>query len=193
MASAPSPRLTPAEYLALDRAAAFRSEFFDGQMYAMSGASLPHSQINANVLAHLYAQLGDGPCQPLASDLRVALGAGEYAYPDILIVCGPPQLIDDDFDILVNPLVILEILSSSTQKWDRGGRFAGYQRIASLRHSVLISQDAPSVERFDRRDHNTWLATTISAVDGVLIIEPMGIRLTLRDIYRRVFEIATPA
>ncbi len=180
-------RLTPEEYLAIERAAEFKSEFYDGQMDAMSGASYEHSLINANLLANLGNQLRGGPCRALVNDLRTALTQGNYAYPDLVVVCGKPQFIDDQFDTVTNPSVIIEVLSPSTQKWDRGGKFAHYQRIATLQHYVLIGQDAPTVERRDRQTDGSWLATEIAWRDGVLTLDSIGAAVPLREVYLDVF------
>ena len=180
-------RLTPEEYLAIERAAEFKSEFYDGVMYAMSGASYEHNLINVNLLANLHGQLRGGPCRALVNDLRTSLTQGDYAYPDLLVVCGKPQFIDDQFDTITNPSVIIEVLSPSTQRWDRGGKFAHYQRIATLRQYVLIGQDTPAVERRDRQADGSWTSTEVAWPDGVLALDSIGAAVPLREIYLDVF------
>ncbi len=187
MASVPRPSLTQEQYLAIERAAEFKSEFYDGVMYAMSGASYEHSLINANLLINLGNQLRGGPCRALVNDLRTSLTQGNYAYPDLVVVCGKPQFIDDQFDTITNPRAIIEVLSPSTQKWDRGGKFAHYQRIATLQHYVLVGQDAPAVELRDRQADGSWLITQLAWPDGMLTLDSIGATVPLREVYLDVF------
>ena len=186
-------RLASEEYLAIERAAEFKSEFYDGVMYAMSGASYEHNLINVNLLANLHNQLRGGPCRALVNDLRTSLTQGNYAYPDIVVVCGKPEFIDDQFDTITNPRVIIEVLSPSTQKWDRGGKFAHYQRIATLQHYILVGQDGPAVERRDRQADDSWLTTGISWPDGILTLGSIGTAVPLSEIYLDVFPLDQPA
>ncbi len=191
-ASARKTFISPQEYLAIERAGEFKSEYYDGQMYAMSGASLPHNRIVSNLAGELHGQLKGGPCEVLATDMRVALGQSTFVYPDLVIVCDEPQLLDDEFDTLLNPRVIIEVLSPSTEKWDRGGKFAQYQQIPSLRHYILIGQDAPVVERHDLQADDRWLATDVPWPDGVLALDSVGVVISLRNIYFRVFSTTHP-
>ena len=186
-ASARKPHLTPEQYLAIERAAESRSEFYDGQMYAMGGASYEHSLINANLLVSLGNQLRGGPCRAHVNDLRTALSQGNYAYPDLLVVCGKPEFVDDQFDTITNSRVIIEVLSPSTQKWDRGGKFVHYQRIATLEQYVVIGQDSPTVERHDRLAANSWAAAPVTWPDGVLVLDSIGATIPVREIYLDVF------
>lgn len=134
--------LTPAEYLAIDRKAEFKSEYFAGEMFAMSGASFKHNQVVANLIAETAARLKGGPCQIVPSDLRLSVSpTGLYTYPDAMVVCGEPEFIDDHFDTLINPTVIFEVLSDSTESYDRGAKFRHYRSLDSLQAYVLISQD----------------------------------------------------
>ena len=197
MASASRPRsLTADEYLAMERAADSRSEFYDGRMVpigepalGMAGARFRHGQIVTNVLAELHARLKGGPCQAQANDLRVALGDDAFAYPDIVVVCGEPQFRDGEFDTLLNPHAIVEVLSPSTEAWDRGGKFAHYRRLPSLRHYVLIAQESPAVERFDRQPDATWRLADIAPPDGTLDLDTLGVAIPLRDVYLKVFPL----
>ena len=195
MASAPHEvRMTPAEYLAVERRAATKSEFYDGVMYpmgesprGMAGASLRHGQIARNLLAALHAQFGNGPCQVFMSDLRVALGDGGFVYPDLVVVCGEPQLLDGEFDTLLNPTAIIEVLSPTTEGWDRDGKFAHYRRLPTLRHYVLVGQADPAIERHDRQPDDSWLRTEMPWPDGALALPATGAAVPLRAIYARVF------
>ena len=111
-------------YLAMDRRAATKSEWFDGHVRAMSGASLTHNRLSVNLLRELLPQLGDGPCEVFNNDMRTQITEGSlYAYPDIVVVCGEPELADGEFDVLLNPTLIIEVLSDSTEAWDRGLKF----------------------------------------------------------------------
>ena len=188
-ASEPKTFLTPEKYLAIERAADFKSEYYDGQMYAMSGARVPHIRIVGN----LQASLRDGLCEVLANDMRVSINDEAFVYPDLVIVCGEPRLRDAEFDNLLNPQVVIEILSPSTAKWDRGGKFAHYQRLPSLQHYVLVDQAYPGIERFDRQADGSWPSTLIHWPDGVLTLDSVGVAIPLTDVYRRVFMTDHPA
>lgn len=190
--SAPRPPLTPAEYLAIERAAEIKSEFHDGRMHAMASASLPHNRIVGNLTAALHDQLRGGPCAVVAQDLRVAVGLDAFFYPDILIVCGDLELSDDHFDTLLNPRVIIEVLAPTTERWDREGKFTRYQQVGSLRQYILIRQDTVSVERFDRQADNSWLATGFADSDGLLTLDSVHASVAVQDIYTRVFEVNLP-
>ena len=120
--------ITPDEYLARERVAEFKSEYYDGRIYAMAGTSYRHSVIARNLLGEIYIQLRGQTCQPLFSDVRLSIkGTDAYCYPDIMVICGEPQFADGGFDTLLNPTVIIEVLSPSTEAWDRGGKFEKYR------------------------------------------------------------------
>ena len=186
-------RLTPEEYLAIDSAAEIRSEFYDGVMYAMSGASLPHNRLNQNLARALGNQLEGGPCEVFTNDLRVGVREGAYVYPDLVVICGEPQLRAGKFTTLLNPSVIIEVLSPSNQDWDRGGKFLEYQQIATLHHYILVHQVAPAVELYSRQPDGMWIRTDITWPDGVLAFASMGVAIPMRDIYARVFPPAQTA
>ncbi len=198
MASSPRPsRMTGAEYLAIEREAEFKSEFFNGVMYpregsphAMAGTSYRHIRISSNLQARIYGHLLGGPCTVGSNDLRVAITDGSYTYPDFIIVCDEPQFIDNQFDTLTNPRVIIEILSPSTQKSDRGAKFAHYRRIASLRHYILVGQESPAVEQYDRQADDSWPRTDLAWPDGILTLPDPAVAVPLREIYLGVFPAA---
>src|SRR4051794_37865280 len=130
MTTRPDVRITPEEYLRIERAAEWKSEYIDGEMFAMSGASHRHTIIVGNVAGELRAQLRNGPCTVSASDLRVATDRRRhYTYPDVVVVCDPPQFVDDQLDTLINPALIAEVLSDSTEKYDRGAKFERYRSV----------------------------------------------------------------
>lgn len=182
--------LTPEEYLAFERKATTKHEYLNGQIVAMSGASFAHNFITANTANQLYNQLIDGECQVATSDMRVKVTEiDSYFYPDVVVVCGAPRAEDDTFDTLLNPTLIVEVLSPSTESYDRGEKFEHYQQIASLKDYILISQDEVHVEYYYRQE-NEWLQTEFQGLEDVLSLLSIGCELRLSDIYRRV-EIAS--
>src|SRR5581483_8514282 len=157
MATAGKHLLTPQEYLARERRAEYRSEYYRGEMFAMAGASRAHTLIKDNVAAETRSQLKGGPCSVYTSDLRVKVEAtGLYTYPDVVIACDEEQFEDNAFDTLLNPRAIVEVLSDSTEKYDRGTKFDHYREVPSLQEYVLIAQDRPRVERYVRQADGTW-------------------------------------
>lgn len=180
------PRYTPERYLALERASDHRSELINGQIYAMTGASFVHNTIVANILTSLRSRLRDRGCSVLSSDMRVKASATTmYTYPDVVALCEPPLLEDSHGDTLLNPAVIFEVLSDTTERYDRGEKFAHYRRIESLREYILVAQDTARVERFVRHgDH--WVFSDVTDRAGSLMIETLGCEISLSDIYDRV-------
>jgi len=179
--------LNPAEYLKQERAAPFRSEYFRGEVFAMAGASFEHTLVKDNLAGETRSLLKDGPCCVLTSDMRVRVNAtGLYTYPDVAIVCDEPKFEDEVFDTLLNPRILIEVLSDSTEKYDRGKKFEHYRQIESLMEYVLVSQDSPLVERFLRNADNAWLLTEVKGMDGVFEFASVPVRIPLREIYRGV-------
>ena len=177
---------TPEQYLALDRKTEYRSEYRDGFIVAMSGASREHNLIALNLGAELRSQLRDRPCETYVRDMRVRVrSGGPYAYPDVVVVCGEAQFEDEELDTLLNPTVIVEVLSPTTEAYDRGQKFARYRRLPSLREYVLASQDRMLIERYARQDE-TWVLTEFSDPDDVLTLPSIGCEVPLREIYARV-------
>jgi Uma2 family endonuclease len=182
--------LTPEEYLAFERKATTKHEYLNGQIVAMSGASFAHNFLTMNTANQLYNQLIGGECQVATSDMRVKVTQiDSYFYPDVVVVCGEPRAEDDTFDTLLNPTVVVEVLSPSTETYDRGEKFEHYQQIASLKEYVLISQDKIRVEHY-RRQETEWLQTEFQGLEDVLYLLSIGCELRLQDIYRRV-EVAS--
>ena len=152
MPAMPKPLLTPEEYLARERRAETKSEYLRGEVFAMAGASRAHNLIASNAAGELRQQLRDRPCEVYPSDMRVKVSpSGLYTYPDVTVVCGEPQFEDAEVDTLLNPKVLVEVLSPSTADYDRGGKFTHYRRLPSLQEYVLISQDRPLVEHYVAR------------------------------------------
>jgi Uma2 family endonuclease len=180
--------LTAEEYLAIERAAEYKSEFFNGEMFAMAGASLAHSLITTNVTRELSIQLKRRTCQVYSSDTRVKVSeTGLYTYPDVTAVCGQPQVEDEHRDTLLNPTLIVEVLSPSTEAYDRGDKFAQYRRLESLREYVLIAQDRPRIERYTRQgEAQEWLLTEVSDPQGVVSLASIGCELVLAEVYDKV-------
>ena len=179
--------LTPEEYLDFERKATTKHEYVNGQMFAMSGASFAHNFITANTANQLYNQLIDSECQVVTNDMRVkAIETESYFYPDIVVVCGEPRAEDDTFDTLLNPTLIVEVLSPSTAAYDRGKKFAHYQQIVSLQAYILISQDKIYVEHYYRRQETEWQRADFQGLEEVLPLFSIDCELRLQDIYRRV-------
>ena|ERR1700730_3764300 len=192
MASNPVSKLTEEQYLAIERAAEFKSEFLDGVMYAMSGGSLRHSDLASNVLAELRAMLRSSECKAFNSDLRVRVSARMYAYPDVSVVCGKPLLADDQQDVLLNPVIIVEVLSPSTEQYDRGMKFQLYRTIESLREYILVDQDKVLIEQYIRQDASTWTLRDQPTLQDELKMDSIGVSLPLRLIYDRVDLLPPP-
>lgn len=191
MASLPITRYTPEQYLAMERQAETKSEYYHGEIFAMAGASRRHGTIVFNCNRVIGNQILDRPCEGFTSDMRVQVSAAYY-YPDIVVVCGEPQFADGYGDTLLNPMVVIEVLSPSTEAYDRGLKFLEYRRTSSLRQYVLISQDAMRVELYVRQNDGHWLLTDLDSPDDVLHLETIGCAITLSDIYRNVTFPAEP-
>jgi Uma2 family endonuclease len=187
MSSLPHPRrVTPEEYLALERKAETRSEYLVGRIHALTGAGRQHNRIAANLVRELANQLRGRPCDVFVSDMRVKVDpTGLYTYPDLAVVCGEPRFEDRHLDTLLNPVVIIEILSASTEAYDRGAKFTHYRRVETLREYVLAAQDVMRVERFSRTGE-VWTLSEVSGPEGVLVLDSIGCEVVLRDAYERV-------
>ena len=182
--------LTPEEYLAFERKATTKHEYLNGQIVAMFGASFAHNFLTMNVANQLYNQLIGGECQVAASDMRVKVTEiDSYFYPDVVVVCGEPRAEDDTFDTLLNPVLIVEVLSPSTEIYDRGEKFEHYQQIASLKDYILSSQDEVHVEHYCRQG-SRWLRSEFRELADVLSLFSIDCELRLQDVYRRV-EVAS--
>lgn len=187
MSTAAKRPLTPQEYLALERKAEFKSEFFNGEMFAMAGASHHHSLVKDNIAGETRPQLKNGPCRAVTSDQRVKIDAtGLYTYPDVVIICGEAQFDDDVLDTLLNPHALVEVLSDSTEKYDRGTKFRHYRQIPSLQEYVLVAQDEPSVERYVRQPDGSWLMTAFTGLESTFAFASVPVRIPLAEIYAHV-------
>ncbi len=183
MASLAKPRFTPQEYLARERAADHKSEYVSGEIFAMAGTSYKHTIIVSNLLREIGRQLRGGPCRAVANNLRVSVQAtGAYVYPDVVIVCGQPQFGDEYLDTLLNPAALIEVLSDSTEAFDRGGKFAHYRRLASLQEYVLITQSVMRVEHFVR-DGDRWVLSELNQPEAVLVLASVSAFLPVAEVY----------
>jgi Uma2 family endonuclease len=180
-------RLTPEEYLAIERAATEKSEYYDGHVYARSGASRAHDRAVGDIFGELRTQLRGGPCEIFTSDMRVKIEAtNTYVYPDVTVACGELEFEDANVDILLNPTLIVEVLSPSTEAHDRGTKFAHYQTIPSLKEYVLVAQDRPRIEHYVRRENGHWDYSEVSGLDGVMHLPSIHCDLQLAEVYARV-------
>jgi Uma2 family endonuclease len=187
MASTARTRLTAQQYLEIERRAEYKSEFLNGEMFAMSGASRAHNLIATNVSSSLHAQLRGRPCETYASDMRVKVSVtGLYTYPDVVVVCGEAEFEDAHVDTLLNPTVIVEVLSPSTEAYDRGEKFAQFRNLRSLREYVVIAQDRPRIERFRRTEGQDWLFSAVDGLEAIAHLTSIGCDLALADVYERV-------
>lgn len=179
--------MTAAEYLEIERKAAFKSEFVRGEMMAMSGGPVAHAVLIGRVAWALDEALEDGPSVVTVSELRPELVRDQvYVYPDVMVICGGFALAEGHRDMITNPSVVVEVLSESTEAWDRGGKFGLYQGLASLREYVLVSTTAMRVEWFTREEDGRWSYRKAEGPDGVVRLETLGVTLGLGRIYRKV-------
>ena len=178
--------MTPEEYLKFERASEEKHEYYAGEIFAMSGASKNHNRITGSTSAALYAQLHQRPCDIFSSDMRVKIhSTGLYTYPDISIVCGEPEFEDSEVDILLNPNVIIEVLSPSTEAYDRGKKFHHYQTIPSLQEYLLIAQDSIHVDHYVSRG-NEWVLSNAKTLDSVITLPSIDCTLRLSNVYEKI-------
>ena len=178
--------LTPEEYLTWERKQPFKNEYHEGHIITMSGASRAHNLITMNVANQFYNQLVDRECEVYASEMRVRPGLSQaaYYYPDVVVVCDEPRFEDDTFDTLLNPILVVEVLSRSTAAYDRGEKFEHYKQIASLQEYILISQDSVRVEHYRREGQ--WIHDTFQHLEDILPVASIECEVPLHAIYRRV-------
>lgn len=179
--------MTEEEYLAFERASSTKHEFYKGRIYAMTGAKEPHNLISGNIIAALHPQLRGKGCRVYPSDMRVKVTqTGLNTYPDITIVCGPPQFTDKVRDTIVNPIVIVEVLSASTERYDRGMKFQNYRTIETLYDYILVAQDQHHIEHFSRQENGLWIFQEATNIELNLNIQSIGCILHLQDVYEQV-------
>jgi Uma2 family endonuclease len=179
--------ITEDEYLTFERASAIKHEWIDGEIVAMTDASAAHNLICASTAFVLYAQLRHRACRLYVSDMRVKIQAiGLYTYPDISVVCGDSQFSDDQRDSLLNPTLIIEVLSPTTERYDRGREFQHYRTLASLREYVLIAQDSPRIERYLRQPDDSWQLIDAQGIDAGLTLASIDCTLHLAEVYEQI-------
>jgi Uma2 family endonuclease len=187
MASDPRPRVSPEDYLAMERRSETRSEYLDGEIFAMTGASERHNLLAGNLYTAFRAQLRPRGCRVYVSDMRVKISAtGLYTYPDVIVVCGTPQFESAEVDTLLNPQVIVEILSKSTEDYDRGTKFVHYRSLPSLAEYLLVAQDRVHVEHHLRQNEG-WLLTETDRLEDLLELPSVGARLDVAEVYDGIF------
>ena len=192
MSTSPKSLITPEQYLEIERRAEFRSEYYQGEMFAMAGplamagARRNHNLLAGNVFAQVHTQLRRRECEVYSNDMRVRVTTELYTYPDIAIACGQIEFLDANEDTLLNPTVIMEVLSPSTEAYDRGKKFELYRSLDSLREYVLVSSDRIQIERYSRQAEGKWLLTAASRLEDTIELESAGCALSLADVYERV-------
>lgn len=186
-------RLTEAEYLAIERAADFKSEFFDGEMFAMAGGTPMHSLIATNLAGEVRSKLKGRPCVPFNSDLRLKVVAtGLYTYPDLSVVCGPLEFAGEEDDDVVNPTVLAEVLSDSTEAYDRGKKFEHCRQIPTLQEYLLVSQKEPRIEQFLREGSGEWRLREAAGLEAQLELPSLKITVALAEVFANVKFEASP-
>ena len=183
MSTAPDHRrVSLQEYLKWEEQSQAKHEYYRGEIFAMAGATYEHTVIKDNFAREAGNQLKGTPCRPMTSDMRVKVNAtGLYTYPDIAIVCDKPQFEDEVFDTLLNPRAVVEVLSDSTEKYDRGAKFGHYRQIPSLEEYVLVAQDRPHNERFARQEGGQWLLSEVNGLEAILVLPSIGCELALSE------------
>jgi Uma2 family endonuclease len=179
--------ISPEEYLELEQAATEKHEYYQGEIFLMSGASKKHNEIYSNMFTDIGHKLKGKGCKPYGSDFRVHIPKNTlYTYPDIIIICGKPELTDDKFDNVVNPSVIIELLSKSTRTYDKGEKFTLYRDIDSLKEYILVDTEKIYVEKHIRNKDNSWQLTDYRLPENSFTIDAVQISLLLKDIYEGV-------
>ncbi len=186
MRSRPKTYMTPEEYLAVERQNEYKSEYINGEVFAMTGASRRHNIITFNIAASLGPQLRGRPCEGYVNDMRVRVASRRdyaYAYPDVVVIRGEPQFEDGHLDTLLNPTVIIEVLSESAERYDRVGKFVLYRDIGSLAEYVLVAQDEHRVEQYAKQPDGRWMLTDHRSPDAVVELASIQCTLALREVY----------
>ncbi len=187
MSAHPQKVWTVETYLAFERTSEERHEYFAGEIFAMAGASRIHNLVVMNTSASLHAQLRQKSCTVYPSDMRLKISVtGLYTYPDISVVCGQPQLEDSHQDTLLNPMLLIEVLSPSSENYDRGKKFQHYRTLDSLQEYLLISQDSPRIEHYRRQEKDQWLLSETTRLEDSIALPSIGCQLLLADVYEKV-------
>jgi Uma2 family endonuclease len=189
MSTLSKPFLSPEEYLAIERKAEYKSEYYHGEMFAMSGVSRRHDRINVRLTVLIGQHLRGKKCETFSANMRVlATSSGLYTYPDLSVVCEEPQFADAHVDTLTNPALLVEILSPSTEDYDRGKKAKLYRAIASLRELLFIAQDSYEVELYRRQADGSWSLIEAAGLESAIALTSIGYTLSLRELYENVVE-----
>ena len=187
MNTSPVLKYTEEEYLEMEEKSLEKHEFYKGEIFAMAGASIPHNQIVRNALISIGNYLNEKKCQIFPSDLRIhSLGNSLYIYPDLSIICGEIETLSKNKSVVTNPTVLIEVLSKSTEDYDRGGKFKLYRDIPSLKEYILISSFQTQVEKYERQTDGKWLFQEYKSENDLLIINSINLEILIKDFYRNV-------
>ena len=179
--------VSPEEYLRLERQAEYKSEYLNGEIFAMSGATRKHNLVTGNILSEFNRQLKGKACEAYASEMRVKITTGGlYTYPDVVVVCGEPEFEDNYLDTLLNPTVLVEVLSKSTERYDRIAKSSYYRTLDSLAEHLLVAQDKVRLEQYSRQSDRQWLLLDYRTLDDIAELKSIGCSLALRDVYDKV-------
>jgi len=188
VAYAKAPFVTVQEYLELEKYAVTRSEYLDGIIVAMAGASEEHDRTSVDILTSLNVQLRGAKCETFSSNMRVRVQASNrYFYPDVTVACGGSKFETiAGVRTLQNPTLIVEVLSDSTEKTDRGDKLLSYQSVPSVQTYVIVAQDRPLVQVYERQSDNSWNYNLHEGLDAMILLPAIGCKLSLAEIYARV-------
>ena len=180
-------KMSPAEFLAFEREADEKHEYRDGEIMVMSGAKRNHNKVSTNLSGLLWQHFKGKDCENYSNDMRVWVPKTRlYTYPDIVVVCGKPEFLDDEFDTLLNPVAIIEILSDSTESYDRGEKFQSYRSIPTLKEYLLVAQYGPHLEKYVKHGDGFWMLSEASGLDGSITLESIDCPISLGDVYDKV-------
>lgn len=180
-------RFTPEEYLAMESVAKYKSEYYDGEIFAMSGGTPDHSLVAVNLTSELSARLDDRPCRVFNSDMRLLIEeSGLYTYPDGMVICGKIELATGRNDTVTNPVLIIEVLSGSTKEYDLSAKFDFYKKIASLKEYLVVDSERPYIECYRRGPDDQWLPEVSNDLNKVIRLDSVGCEIPMRNLYRKV-------
>ena len=187
MSAIPKTKLTPDEYLEFERKAEERHEYFNGEIFAMSGAKRNHNKAATNVSGLIWQHLKGKDCESYSNDMRVFVPrTGLYTYPDVVVVCGEPKFQDKVFDTLLNPTLLIEVLSESTESYDRGKKFQHYRSIESLQEYVLVSQDEARIEKYLKQGDGFWVLSEAVGLDSEIEFASIECRIALAEVFDKI-------
>ncbi len=187
MSAIPKTKLTPEEYLEVERKAEYKSEYFDGEIFAMAGAKRNHNKIVGNLTGLVWQHLKGKDCEFYPNDMRVFVPkTGLYTYPDLVVVCGEPKFQDKVFDTLLNPTLLVEVISESTESYDRGKKFQHYRSIESLQEYVLVLQDEAGIEKYIKQGDGFWVLSEAFGLDAKIKLDSIDCEIALSEVFDKV-------